>query len=153
MALPFFLGPALAIGGGFAFVRSGWNMMRGSKAASWPTMPGQIKSAEIQKRHASRSDKVRAEVRYDYKVEGVDYSADRVFFGDRVYSAWGGVAMREIAQYQPESTVQVYYNPDDPKDAVLEPGISGQVWTMFVASLVFMAIGGAIYWYQRTHGH
>lgn len=153
LVLPSLVVSLLGVIGLTGVLRAIWYMMRGTMAASWPTMPGQIKSAEVQERHTGRTTKVRAEVRYTYRVEGVEYSADRVFFGDRVYSTLGMTAAREVTQYHPDATVQVYYNPDDHKDAVLEPGINGQVWLMLVASLAFMVLGAVAYWYQRPHGH
>jgi hypothetical protein len=78
----------------------------------WPTVPGKITSSW---------DVLKGErVKYDYAVDGKHYVGHRVCWGPR-----GGTAeptYQELAEkYPPGREVKVYYDPNRPTTAVLEP--------------------------------
>ena len=116
----FFLAGVVVILGWEAF--SQFRLAR--KASSWPTVPGRIVSAELEDgpmmgrfiRVASH----RAVVHYTYEVAGREWTSQRVFFGDRAFDKGDGARDR-VRRYEPDSVVQVSYDPDDPSSAVLEP--------------------------------
>ena len=85
------------------------------------------------------------EIKYKY------YLAEATLIGERV--RFGGVSNRQIAEnlvgkYKPGDEVQVYYDPDDPKDSVLEPGISFGMILMPMLGLLAIGcciLGGIVY--------
>ena len=65
-------------------------------------------------------------------------------FGERV--RFGEVSNKQIAEnllekYKPGDEVKVYYNPNNPKDSVLEPGISFGMMLMPMLGLVVIVCG------------
>ena len=80
-----------------------------------------------------------AKISYDYKVAGVTYTGTRVGFGDLVGSEKRAQAI--VSQYQPGTTVSVFYSPTNPKKAVLERGVFGGIWIGFGVGTVMMALG------------
>src|SRR5688500_614732 len=59
-------------------------------------------------------------VRYDYEVDGRIYRGTQRVLGDEVSKGVRSWAERDIAAYQPGMRVPVYYDPADPRQAVLE---------------------------------
>lgn len=65
-------------------------------------------------------------VEYDYTYEGRTYSGHVVSFSkDNSCSSWADEADED---YPPGEEVTVYVNPENPSEAVLEPGLSGVDW-------------------------
>ena len=83
----------------------------------------------------------RAKVEYQYTVEGTTYEGDRVSFAGRVSTNNEADALEVIATYREGSKVAVYYDPADPEEAVLEPGLTGMVFLFPVIGGVFLVIG------------
>jgi hypothetical protein len=84
----------------------------------WPTIPGTIVSSSME-RVPENKRRYRAEVRYRYRVKGKDYESSRIF--------WGGNEGRQkhmtsvVAAYPAGGSVPVYYDPQNPAEAVLDP--------------------------------
>ena len=95
-----------------------WNKSRLSKAsASWPSAPGVV-TASGRKKVAWR---IQPSVTYRYEVAGRSFDSSRVTFAELI-----PVAETEpvLFRYPPGRAVNVYYNPANPAQAILEPGPS-----------------------------
>jgi hypothetical protein len=127
----------------------------GYKSTKWPTTDGIVIESRIGKNIPSSTDKVRTPtfypiVRYEYNAQGTKYTCNRIRFsggtGDK-----RSKAKKYVDKYPVGKAVIVYYYPDDPKTAVLEPGM---VWTAFMASLgglVFLFVGVICYRAYRSN--
>jgi len=95
-----------------------------TKASSWPTVRGRIVSAELEDGPAmGRIIPVathRAIIKYSYDLGDREWTSQRVYFGDDVFEK-GDTARDLVRAYERDRLVQVYYNPDDPRQTVLEP--------------------------------
>jgi len=81
-----------------------------------------------------------AEITYTYLINDVLYTSDRISFaGKSSYSKPEKVEMF-IAKYPDGSGVSVFYNPNEPKEAVLERSAEGSV-VLLVAGIVFIVVG------------
>ncbi|MFN2570034.1 MAG: DUF3592 domain-containing protein [Gemmatimonadales bacterium] len=98
-----------------------WRLAR--TAASWPRVPGRIVSAELEEAtfrgRAARAASHRAAITYTYAVAGQEWTSRRVSFGDAFEK--GDRARDRLQKYEPNSAVDVFYDPGDPSNAVLEP--------------------------------
>jgi hypothetical protein len=87
---------------------------------SWPTVPGRIDASEVVDKLTYRSGRFWAlDLRYAYRVGGVDYPGTRLAFAPR----WIGSQYTVDAlarRYAAGTTVEVRYDPDQPGEAVLE---------------------------------
>jgi hypothetical protein len=89
----------------------------------WPSAPGKVERAGVAE-EVSRTMRGRkrvshsAAVRYKYTAQGRDHTGTRVGFGpEQNYS----FLARELAErYRPDQPVTVYYDPADPRNAVLQ---------------------------------
>jgi hypothetical protein len=104
-----------------------WNMVRGMRARNWPFVEGTVIGTQTNSQGISRN------FQYRYCVNGLEYLGARRSFFD-YNSSDGQRAYRVLAKYLPGSVVRVYYHPDDPEDAVLEPGAN-------IVSFLFLALG------------
>jgi hypothetical protein len=136
------LGSLAFSGLGAAFLgHAVWSIGAGVKSRAWPRTSGTITVDDLERDRMLRFTTYRAEVAYRYTVEGKEYAANRVFFGDSVATSLSGPAARRIVKYPVGSKVTVFYDPARPSTAVLEPGASWQNWLELAFGLVFLVLG------------
>ena len=107
-------------------------------ANTWPSVTGTVLSARavthgLQGIHNTRADF--PEVAYSFEVDGKTYKSKHIAAGGQIGGAGvGGV----LARYPVGSQVTVYYDPKNPKNAVLEKKSVVQSWLWVI--LIFMNI-------------
>lgn len=110
---------------------------KGEQARSWPGVKGQVVEV-VSHDYAMARPHVRFHCLYRYEVEGKSYLSMQITPGSHE-----GEEARELKSGQ---TVDVYYNPDNPADAVLSrvshPDSFGA--TLIVVIAISMLIGMAI---------
>jgi hypothetical protein len=83
-------------------------------------------------------------IAYEYRVGGQIYRSNRVWAGEAVFGT-SDEAHRVVERYRPRQAVTVYYDPDDPATAVLEPGGNWTRWLhMVVIGTMLTAMGFAM---------
>jgi hypothetical protein len=80
----------------------------------WPQVTGTVAQSEIEV-----DDGYRASVTYEYTVNGVGYSSSSVQFDGRTEYLRKSSAEAFLSQYPARSHVTVYYDPENPAEAVL----------------------------------
>ncbi len=118
----------LLIFGGLALsIFGGINVGSAIRAGSWPTAKGTITSSHVKsgietnvrRTGASKQTKQTVNIEYEYEIDGTPYQNNVVFASGvmpRSMSAANALAM----QYRTGQSVDVYYNPDQPDQAVLD---------------------------------
>jgi len=101
---------------------------RAKAAQSWPSMPGTVVRSEVVRHESTDEDgsssvSYEPVVEYEYSVMGQPFTARRIAFGANTFHY--KKAAEIAARYPAGGRVNVYYNPDKPKDAVLETTASG----------------------------
>ncbi len=141
-ALYFFFGMFSLFGLVFAAVGvNTW--MKAEASKRWLPADGQVVSSDVDRHHSSKGGTTyRASVAYDYEYEGRTYKGSRIgIMSSR--SSDRGAAQRAADRYAAGTKVQVYVNPADPYEAVLEPGGGGFAVMFILFGGVFAAIGVA----------
>lgn len=141
----------VVIGAAFAYV--GYSSYQlGLQSKDWPVAMGSVIQSEIEKRTeytgtgSSRRKVVKsyAVVKYTYSVENRDYQSGRITFGQSKNPH------NTVARYPKGKSIQVYYNPRKPDQAVLEPGADKTLSLVFIGLGVVLALIGlrfaAGYW-------
>jgi hypothetical protein len=106
----------------------------------WPTVEGIVISSEVGHHHDHNSSTYKAQVLYDYKIEGSVFSSNTVSFGQ--YSSGNPRQARRIVnRYPKEKLVKVYYNPNNPEVSCLEPGASWSSYILLLFGALFASIG------------
>ena len=127
-----------------------WNKAR--KSTSWPAVPGRILNASVDRvRERDRDSdgdvsietKYKVDISYQYTVEGKQYIGNRIQFGlpDRMSSSVR--AYRIVNQYPQGTEVDVYVDPSQLSNSVLQPGVKLSTLLAPAFGLVF-AIAGMI---------
>lgn len=132
IGLVFFLVAAGTLWWGITTVRNA------SVSRNWPAVSGTITASQVTISTDKNGTTYSADVQYKYVVNDRWYTAGTVNFGE-YGSSNRGRADKIVARYPPGSPVTVYYNPDDPNTAVLEPGVTwGSYFSIFMALLFFI---------------
>lgn len=119
------------------------------KSTGWSTTTGQILASTINYRRRSGGGHAPYPlVMYVYQVEGQQYQSQRIYFGGAV----GGSAMTGIIKKYPVGTqVPVYYNPQNPADAVLERSIPMAKFLGLIG-VILIATAAATYFMPKMFG-
>ena len=110
---------------------------------SWPTVEGLIISSEVYEGCCGEySEGWWPEVSYGYSVGETAYVSDKVEILDVGDSSTSYFAQQVILRYPVGKQVMVYYNPEDPSMAVLEPGIPDNhyLFSLFLAVIALAPI-------------
>ncbi len=136
----------LLLGGGLLFV--GVRSMRAARASrAWPATQGTIVSSELFTSGRGKSRWYKAQISYTFTVSGQSYTGQRVFFGDSRSSNMGR-EQKVVDRYQAGAPVEVFYDPQQPQEAVLERRTGGTNLTYLILGsvllvfAVFMAVMG-----------
>lgn len=83
----------------------------------------------------------KAKIRYSYIILDKEYYSNRIYFGDFLRDSFSIMSKKMVNKYKKQDVVDVYYNPDNPNDSVLQQGIHFNVIFIFISSLVLISIG------------
>ena len=122
----------MMIGAGITFAILGYYDITNSKDSnSWPSTIGEIIKSRVGRRTSLNNEFVHdyADIQYNYMVKSKKYTSNRVSFANSENP------VLVVKRYPVGWQVNVFYNPDNPKVSVLEPGFS---------DLTYMWLGGAV---------
>ncbi len=142
----------LCLAGGIITVGYFIDLIRAADdSADWPSTAGKLVTCRVAKHrsssvgvrygHGSGNDSVSydLDVEYDYEVGGVPHRGRRFYFGprtgDRDY--WD----KKAKKYCAEKSVEVYYNPRDPEESVLETEGGKENYIFILMGLGFFGYG------------
>ncbi len=103
---------------------------KGIVSENWPTTKGVVTSSFVEKvlRESSSGTKVKEnlKIEFDYFLENQKYHSTN--FGNIE-----GLLQNIVEKYPIGKNIKVYYNPDNPMEAILNPGFSlGTSYIMFI---------------------
>ena len=110
--------------------------MRRKMAAvsTWPSTIGTVVMSTIEQRSSSEGGYTDYPVvQYSYQVSGQMYQNMKLAPGPEV---GGSGARKVVAKYPAGAQVMVFYNPQNPSDAVLEQKAPAQIW-MWILLIIF----------------
>lgn len=126
---------------------------RGYRSYRWPSTSGVIISSSVQFLPASEDsiDKYFRKIAYEYEVQKNWLQGDRIRFGEEPGSSYRSYAAEWVAKHGVGAAVTVYYDPDNPAEAVLERGISVSSLQLPALGAIFLGVGSTMvaYWLLR----
>lgn len=109
----------------------------------WPSVTGTVVKSEIRIHRTSEDHTEFPDITYTYEVMGKAYRCKQILPGGEI----GGMDIQStLNRYPLNAQITVYYDPHNPKDAVLEresKKFSKMLWLMLIlmnAFICFMAI-------------
>ena len=128
---------------------AGLSIRRGSQRTEWSLAPGKVTTSEIKVSRdygENTSTNYFTIIRYKYEVNRVEYESDVISASEAPFSIGTEKhAKSQIAKYQLHSNVLVYYNPNNPQEAVLEKTkASNSGMALIIILGLFVLMCGAI---------
>lgn len=108
-------------------------------ALRYSTTEGKVLSAQVTQHDGEDGPTFGVKIRYTYRVNGRDFENDRFRYqsGSSSDSAW---AYEAVNRHAPGSWTTVHYNPLNPSDALLSPGVAGSDLFMLMFMTPFNAV-------------
>lgn len=127
----------LVFGGGgiYLIYLSIKNRQQAAQSQSWPSTAGQVVDARVVEGasgHDDMSENYVLRVEYEYTVAGTTYRSHQAAFGPRQSHRHYHQAQAQAGRYPVGAPVTVFYNPDNPQDAVLERRAPATTATLIV---------------------
>ncbi len=114
-------------------------MYRQWRATAYAVTEGTVLSSTVEVSESDDSTTHRPIVRYRYHVNDQEFFGDRLTYG--VFFSMGALyADAIVSRHPPGSSVPVYFNPADPADALLRPGIGASQLILALALAPFNAV-------------
>jgi hypothetical protein len=108
------------------------------KAANWSSTMGTVTFSTVERRRSGDSTASYPVVHYTYQVMGQLLQGRRIMPGPETGGSW---AHKVVQRYPAGAQVMVYYDPNNPSDAVLERGMPGYIrwlWVALVLTDIFL---------------
>jgi hypothetical protein len=140
-------GGMLFVVAGIAFAFIGYTSYQsGMESKNWPVANGSVIQSKIEKRTETTGTgtskrkvvKSYAVVKYTYAVGNRDYQSSRITFGQ------SKDAYKTVSRYPKGKNIQVYYDPENPAQAVLEPGGDKTMSIVFIGLGAILLVMGLI---------
>lgn len=117
-----------------------------SLARKWPVVPGTITTSGLEQFVGASSEPAergqlmyQSKVSFAYRFNDIDYVSQLASLGGKVSSTSSALAQGFAKKYPDGAGVQVYVNPDNPSEAVLEPRANG-AWIIWVAVAIIWGL-------------
>lgn len=135
--------PLFAIYSVFA-LRRAWK--HGKASEQWPTIEGTILESRVE----YDGDNYNLRIRYRYNVLFEIFEGDAVTY--RGFSGDKRTLEGYVEKYPEQSKVLVYYDPADPENSVLEPGVDSSSYVLGgVGIVVLFTIGISLLIFELRH--
>lgn len=123
-----------------------------SRSGSWPSTEGKVVVSEVVGTYGNTTRRTgsawKAHVEYRYEVDGKQYTSSRISFSDYGSSIKSSHEER-AGRYPAGKEVRVFYDPKDPRKAVLEIGAPVVDYLTIAFGAVFVGIGGLMFFLLR----
>lgn len=131
-------------------------LLRASGSRHWPTAPGKVVESGVATRVVRAASPGESElptkdqtvhrpvVRYEYTVKSIVFSSNDIGFG-ATESSSSARASELAARFPVGKEVVVHYDPQDPSEACLEPGLQGTTYIPLAVGVGMTALGGAMW--------
>lgn len=131
--------------GAFLLYRSLQTRKRAEASQNWPSTLGQVVESRVTHStsidsEGGSSDTYSPVVEYTYQVGGQEYRGKDIAFGFKQGYGSPGKAEAVTARYPEGGSVTVYYDPANPKQAVLERKVGG-FGVGLAIGIIFLLIG------------
>ena len=113
----------------------------------WPSVSGTVVKSVVETHASYKNTTYTPVVKYSYEVAGKAFTSNHVAPGGVV---GGSLAESLVARFPLGAQVEVFYNPQNPKDAVLEKKSESQtiLWVALIVTTITLCCGTPLYlWY------
>lgn len=132
----------LGLGGGAGLLSAGGDLFWGWRSRMWVPVEATVVDSRLVRVNQVRSTNpgFRHAVTYRYEAGGGVRVADRVAFGARVSPDHAAMEAERARRFAAGAPLIVRVAPDDPAQAVIEPGVQPKVGILAALGAVFLGI-------------
>jgi hypothetical protein len=115
-------------------------LLQAKAAEHWPSTVGALSKAQV---HQDGVGHYTSEVEYHYRVNNQDFTGTRIKIadGESEYRDAAEQSLRGLKVGQP---LDVFYDPADPQQSVLQNGVGFQEYGMLIIPVIMFAIGAGV---------
>jgi hypothetical protein len=136
------IGIIMVIGGYLLAFHVGRPAMQKAEASEgWPTVTGVVTHSEVARDHDPDGTMYSPDVEYEYTVDGEDYVGNTITVGAKVSTNVASGAQKKVNEYPEGREVEVHYDPDEPAESCLEPGVKASASIPFWAGIGILVLG------------
>jgi hypothetical protein len=114
---------------------------RAAESTHWPIAEGSVIAASMKVIGGSDQSRFRPLVEYAYRVGGRDFRSNRIQWGGLTDLPSRSAAAKVVGHYQTGKSIKVYYDPRQPRVAVLQPGHAAKIGNSVMIAPVFALFG------------
>ena len=122
-------------------------LIRAIQSSNWASIEGKIIESSI-RRVKLRSPKYLPKIIYEYSVEGISYTSNRLSFSE--YMRFHRSCQRVIDRYPTGKSITVYYDPKNPKNSVIQKGRIKSAILLFVLTMILTVY---VLWFDLSKGY
>lgn len=124
-----------------------YEITQATASQDWPTTEATVTHSVIDENYDSDNGgySYRANVSYQYAVNDIRYTSRRIKFGE-VGTGDPSNARYFTDRFPVNQQVRVYYDPSNPGNAVLMPGVHTSTWFKPIFGAIFAAVGIFVLW-------
>lgn len=123
----------------------GVSAVRQVLALRFANTQGTILSSEVTEHDGDEGPTYGVKLRYSFEVGERHFNGERYRYDTSTSS--GGWAQRVVQKHPPGATVTIYYDPGDPENCVLRPGIAGSDLFHLVFMTPFNVVMLGFWWF------
>lgn len=143
VVLKYLLGASLFGVGAVAFACAVRGLRLGRASFNWPSTHGIVIDSHVVKSRSTKSGggtSYYPQVKYRFEVDGNEYEVDVWTYHALEMSK--KIAEEICERYSKGREVMVYYDPENPRHAVLKPGVNtGNYFICFVITILLAVVG------------
>lgn len=118
--------------------------MLSKQTKKWLSVKGVIDASNLETTNQDigndMSVSYKANVKYQYEVEGKVYFSERIFIGDYIRRNLSRNVKKLTNKYSKGEVVLVYYNPKYPNKAILEIGVHPLIYRELLVGILFFIL-------------
>jgi hypothetical protein len=121
--------------------------------AHWVSVRGTITAARVDAAHSTHGADLNttdyaAAITYTYSFGKHSYTGSRLHLGERDRERSRRSTAREVARYTPGATVEVFYDPANPKEAVLQRRAPlPAIWKLYLLVALMLSLSSVAAWW------
>lgn len=115
-------------------------VMEKLKSKDWPSVQGKILNMSLTKQHDEDSGKYYLiHLKYDYELSG------NIYHGYSKITRYNKKKRELKKEFAVDSPITAYYNPMNPQESVLEPGIElARIAVMLIIPIIIIIVGASV---------
>lgn len=121
------------------------NLVTANASRSWKNAPGVVTKSYVRSSLSNEQNQTShfyPDINYEFLVDGNKYEGDERYAGSSNESYSNSLAAEEIlTKFPVGKPVTVYYNPQQPKNCVLTPGVNQQGKKQVTQGVLFLLAG------------